>query len=43
MKKFSRRPRKCAEESIRTDSSKIRNAEYPATYKANNPQGRMSR
>jgi len=28
---FSRSPRKYSEESTRNDSSKIRNAEYPAT------------
>jgi hypothetical protein len=39
MQKLSRRPRKCSEESIRSDSSKIRNADYPATYKANSPGG----
>jgi hypothetical protein len=36
---LSRRPRKCSEQSIRSDSSKIRNADYPATYKANSPGG----
>jgi hypothetical protein len=42
-KKFSRRPRKWAEESIRMVSSKIRYPEYPATYSANRPCGRIGR
>ncbi len=39
MKKFSRIPRKWAEESILIVSPKIRYPEYPATYRANSPWG----
>src|SRR5580692_11072316 len=42
-KKFSRSPRKWAEESTRIVSSKIRYAEYPATYSANRPCGAIRR
>jgi chorismate synthase len=40
---LSRRPRKCSDGSTRRDSSKIRNAEYPVTYRANRPGGLMCR
>ncbi len=40
---FSRRPRKCSDGSTRSDSSKMRNAEYPVTYSANSPGALMPR
>jgi hypothetical protein len=43
MKKFSRSPRKYAEESVLIVSSKMRYPEYPATYRANRPCGLIRR
>src|SRR5215831_6605190 len=40
---LNRSPRKCSDGSTRSDSSKIRNAEYPVTYSANRPGGLIAR
>src|SRR5215831_4268197 len=40
---LNRSPRKCSDGSTRSDSSKIRNAEYPVTYSANRPGGLIER